>query len=57
MMVTPSLAFAQNPFAIGNSGDPFAVGAGVEVRHPIVMSPFKYVLIVIGQVPMVVAVV
>jgi len=28
MIVTPSLAFAQDPFTFGNSGDPFAVGAG-----------------------------
>ena len=28
MIVTPSLAFAQDPFTIGNSGDPFAVGGG-----------------------------
>ena len=28
MIVRPSLAFAQDPFTIGNGGDPFAVGAG-----------------------------
>jgi hypothetical protein len=28
MIVTPWLAFAQDPFTIGNSGDPFAVGTG-----------------------------
>jgi hypothetical protein len=28
MIVTPSLAFAQDPFTIGNGGDPFLVGGG-----------------------------
>jgi len=28
MIVAPSLAFAQDPFTFGNSGDPFAVGGG-----------------------------